>query len=583
MLESSRRKGTRSMTRFTYTLALAGSVLALAGCPGDDTSGGGTEGTGTDTGTAGDDGGMTAPMTMTTATPMTDGPVDTTDDPTTTPDDTTDGGGDCDPPCLPGQECIAGNCFGEPDTTGPLCEMWGESGSYGDCVAMGNAVCMGAPCVSDNPQAPTAGACAQLGCTDVCDCPDPAASGIEGGTLVCDTLTADMQNGCFFDCSGGAECPDGMNCLGGFFCAWGGAGGAGPYGDCVNPAPGGTMCEEGGCVSDNPMAPTAGVCIQPCMAAGDCPEAPAGATVQCADATGDMNNECFLSCGAAGGTCPDGMECLLNFICAWPVMEPVVPGFGDCVDPVPNDECLATETCFTDNAGDPTHGFCTSDCANVDECADAPATGDAPVACTDLGDGDTCILDCSGGETCPDDMVCIDNNYCAFEAQGTLLNEDFEGGMIPAAWTLIDNDGLTQDAMSPIPVDDAFVVVADPEGSQAAAGNSWYNPPAVADDWLITPQLSLGANSVLAWEARSLDMGMFADDYEVLVSTGGATIGEFMANATLLDVNAEPQTYTSHSVDLAAEGYANEDVYIAFHLNSDDGNILFIDNVSVTQ
>ena len=561
------------MNRLTYTLAVTGSVIALAGCPGDDTPSGGTEGTGTGTPTGGDDG-MTSPVTSAnTPTPMTDGPEDTGP----TPDSSGDGAA-CDPPCAQGQQCIAGECFGDKETTGPLCDVWGMNGNYADCV--GGESCAGAACVSDNPMAPTAGACAQLGCMDVCDCPDPAASGIEGGTLVCDVLTGDMQNGCFFDCSGGAECPDGMVCLGGFFCAYSDAATAGPYGDCVNPP--GTQCEEGGCIADNPMDPTAGVCIQPCMTADDCPEGPAGATVVCQDASNDMMNECFLSCGQLGGTCPDGMECLLDFICAWPVMEPVVPGFGDCVDPVPNDECLDTETCFTDNAGNPTNGFCTSDCTMVDDCPDAPETGTAAVACADLGGGDTCYLDCMGGATCPDGMVCIDDNYCAFEVQGTILNEDFEGGAIPNTWTLLNEDGLTVNPGLGLPFNDAaFIVVDDPAGSQAAVGTSWYMPAGTADDWLITPQVTLGAASVLGFEARSGDM-MFPDDYEVLISTGGATPAEFIANADLLSVTGEEVAYQSYEIDLAAAGYMNEDVYIAFHLTTNDGAVLFVDNVYVT-
>lgn len=561
------------MTRLTYTLAAAGSVLLLAACGGDDTQMNDTE-AGTGTGGTGDDGSMSSPATSATMTMSGD---DTTGSPTTTPtDESSTGGDDCDPPCLPGQECIAGNCFGDPEPTGgPMCEMWGMNGNYADCI--GGESCNGASCVSDNPDNPTVGACAQLGCMDVCDCPDP---GDLEGTLVCDTLTADMQNGCYFSCEGGADCPEGMTCLGGFFCGWSDVVAAEPYGDCANPQPGGTPCDEGICAVDDPKNVGAGACASPCMDAGDCPEAPEGGAAPVCGMFGNGMNYCIIPCT---GGCPDGMECVADQLCLWPVGEPVVSGFGDCVDPVPNDGCLAEETCFTDNAGNPTNGFCTTDCTMVTDCVDPPETGDAPVACGDLGGGDTCYLDCAGGQTCPDDMVCVNDNYCAFEAQSTVFGEDFEDGAIPATWTLINNDGLTVNPGLGLPFnDDAFIVVADPAGTQAAIGTSWYMPAGIADDWLITPQISLGAASTLAFQSRSGDM-MFPDDFEVLISTGGATMGEFMANADLLTVAGESVDYVAHEIDLAAAGYTDQDVYIAFHLTTDDGAVLFIDNVYVTE
>lgn len=137
----------------------------------------------------------------------------------TAPGDTSDDGPvSCEPPCPLGQECIAGICFGEPsDTEAGGCPAWGESGNYEPCFDAGSDACDGGICITDDPRNPGFATCTALGCTDVCDCPDP---GDLGGTLVCDVITADMQTGCFFTCGGGGECPPGMTCLAGFVCGW---------------------------------------------------------------------------------------------------------------------------------------------------------------------------------------------------------------------------------------------------------------------------------------------------------------------------------------------------------------------------
>jgi hypothetical protein len=68
--------------------------------------------------------------------------------------------------------------------------------------------------------------------------------------------------------------------------------------------------------------------------------------------------------------------------------------------------------CPTDNLDNPSLGVCAKRCDDVCDCWAAPGTGDAGVACVSLVEGDpnkTCVLDCSGGETCPDGMECLDS------------------------------------------------------------------------------------------------------------------------------------------------------------------------------
>src|SRR5690606_25455127 len=83
--------------------------------------------------------------------------------------------------------------------------------------------------------------------------------------------------------------------------------------------------------------------------------------------------------------------------------------------------CEPGEVCLTANNIDKAGlggAVCAFDfCEEVTDCPDAPATGNAPVACSDVtGDGLYCVLVCSGEETCPDGMACFAAaGVCVFE------------------------------------------------------------------------------------------------------------------------------------------------------------------------
>jgi hypothetical protein len=282
------------------------------------------------------------------------------------------------------------------------------------------------------------------------------------------------------------------------------------------------------------------------------------------------------------------MDCFMGQICLWPVMDmppPAQDGYGDCVNN-PLATCAPGEdACVVDNAMNPMVGVCSqSGCAAAGDCLMAPATGTAVVTCGDVdGNGDTCYLDCSMGEVCPDGMSCdMGLQACVWPEMGMALDEDFESGILTNGWTLNNVDGNVPDAGVSY-VNDAWVVADQvmPGTNFAAYSTSWYAPPGQSDDWLITPQIMLGAASTLTWEAMTPDMN-FPDGYEVYVSTAGTTPADFMANAAVFTIADEAQTLTMHSVDLAAAGFASELVYIAFRNNSNDEFILLVDNIQVT-
>jgi hypothetical protein len=94
------------------------------------------------------------------------------------------------------------------------------------------------------------------------------------------------------------------------------------------------------------------------------------------------------------------------------------PGvFGDCIDSL--DACMTSgsKLCIF---GPEDSAVCANRCTDACDCWAAPASGDAPVACKqiDMSGDNTCVLDCSGGQTCPDGMVCLGeagNELCLFQ------------------------------------------------------------------------------------------------------------------------------------------------------------------------
>jgi hypothetical protein len=431
----------------------------------------------------------------------------------------------------------------EPDSsTGPV-EMCEPACDADECCIGG--ACFNAPAPVCNPGCDTFEACLCPEGADPCSCvAECVACGVDGGPS--------------YDPCLGAACPDGSFCV------------------VDDPAdPSFAWCAQQGCGTD------ACACSLPTDAAATTPPG-------CAAFGGDEGRgSCFLDCGGNGAVCPEGMACrsLANQdVCVWELVI-TLPGYGDCADN-PQSTCQPGEdACLSDVGG--TGAACsTSGCADAGDCPSAPGTGNALVACGDFGGGNTCYLDCAGGETCPDGTVCTDMgegaSACLWTEDGFLLDEDFEQGTFRPGWMVVDVDGNVPDPNVEF-VSDAWVVTDEFEGTNFGAySTSWYAPLGQSDDWLITPQITLGPGSVLMWEGWAPDPS-YPDGYEVYVSPMGATVADFLMETPVFTIANEASSFTPHMVDLAAAGYMNEDVYIAFRNNSNDDFILVIDNIQVLE
>jgi hypothetical protein len=206
-------------------------------------------------------------------------------------------------------------------TTGG-CEPSGV-GNYADCLAenqtIDTTVCANAAatCIVNDVADPFIGGCAVQNCIDACGCPPAPATG--DAPVVCEDLTGDMLPECWLDCSGGDACPDGMFCYIDQVCLWPNMDdGSVPYGDCATMGNG--ICGlDAICLVDGPPQ-TIGVCSESCTGVADCSPAPPGGTapVTCSQLVVGGDSECHLSCGG-GQTCPPGMSCFGNLLCAWDV------------------------------------------------------------------------------------------------------------------------------------------------------------------------------------------------------------------------------------------------------------------------
>jgi Secretion system C-terminal sorting domain/Cleaved Adhesin Domain len=164
-------------------------------------------------------------------------------------------------------------------------------------------------------------------------------------------------------------------------------------------------------------------------------------------------------------------------------------------------------------------------------------------------------------------------------AQTEIYNEDFQSG-IPGTYTIVDNDFLTPNA-AVSEYTDAWILLPDPDNAadSVMSSTSYFDAPGLADRWLITPPIALGAfGNKVYWEAKSKDAS-FAEDYYILVSKTDTQLSSF--TDTLILIFQELETWQSQVADLSEIGMDNETVHLAFVNRTYDGFKLYIDDIRV--
>ncbi len=183
---------------------------------------------------------------------------------------------------------------------------------------------------------------------------------------------------------------------------------------------------------------------------------------------------------------------------------------------------------------------------------------------------------------------------------GDTFTEDFESyedfDIVYSPWTTIDVDGAVPYGFGGITFPNSDVpragIIFNPlntepalEGPLAVSGDKYlaiFNPmtPVIdADDWNITPQLTLGDDYVVSFYATGGNALYSAEKFQIFVSTGEAVAADMVAVSEVVTTPASSVEWIQYSYDLS--DYAGEDVYVGLHCTSYDQFFLCVDDFYV--
>lgn len=122
------------------------------------------------------------------------------------------------------------------------------------------------------------------------------------------------------------------------------------------------------------------------------------------------------------------------------------------------------------------------------------------------------------------------------------------------------------------------------QGSHAAYVNKESVPSGIAEDWLVTPQFAVPANSQVRFFSRLTTPQVEANIYEVRISSapiqGDLDDYVLLEDWTETEINPVYNVYTEKVVDIPAE-YFGQQVYIALIMKNNNGDRWLVDNFRV--
>ncbi|MFH1320024.1 MAG: PKD domain-containing protein [Bacteroidota bacterium] len=116
---------------------------------------------------------------------------------------------------------------------------------------------------------------------------------------------------------------------------------------------------------------------------------------------------------------------------------------------------------------------------------------------------------------------------------------------------------------------------------------SWLNPAGVANDWLTFGPITIpAAGADLKWEHKMFDAPSYQDGYRVLISTTGMIPPGDFSTVLIQYADNDPAyggnpDWMSTSVNIDGATYGGQQVYLAYHHNSNDMNALQLDNILI--
>jgi len=100
-------------------------------------------------------------------------------------------------------------------------------------------------------------------------------------------------------------------------------------------------------------------------------------------------------------------------------------------------------------------------------------------------------------------------------------------------------------------------------------------------DWLVTPQITLGENTSLSYFEKQSYTTDYGSDYHVMISTNSQTNHSDFTEIISYGESDFSWDWSQRIIDLS--DYDGQDVYIAFVMINDDGDNWFVDNISITE
>ena len=183
---------------------------------------------------------------------------------------------------------------------------------------------------------------------------------------------------------------------------------------------------------------------------------------------------------------------------------------------------------------------------------------------------------------------------------GASFTEGFEGGL-PSGWNVIDgnNDGYTWCLTSAIPSTWTYYASMTLDwyrtGTNAICSGSYINGVGALtpNEYLVTPQVTIGAGSTFSFWAAATDASYPADHFGVCVSDNGTSDWTMVQEWTLTGKangnggrasrngnGAKLGTWYQYTVDLSA--YAGQKYIAIRHFNCNDQYIMCVDDVALS-
>jgi len=151
--------------------------------------------------------------------------------------------------------------------------------------------------------------------------------------------------------------------------------------------------------------------------------------------------------------------------------------------------------------------------------------------------------------------------------------ELFNNGVPPACWaTFIGTNGLGT-------ANNWTTSTSTYEGSGAAYVDYENVSGGTAEDWLVTPLITLQNGSAMSFYQKQYYTTSYGSSYSVRVSTTSQTAPASFTTVSTWDEASFSTSYTKKTIDLSA--YNGQSVYIALVMTNDDGDDWSVDSLKV--